>query len=232
MELLSRWCGRPWKAAVYAMGAASLVYLMLSWESLAEVERIAWILAVGISAHVFEENTFPGGFFYQNNIGFGSEEPTVYPQNRLTNMITNLGAETIFVVLALNAQHLGAVAVTVAVFFGIELANHTRQGVMMHKKLKAAGKRTIYGPGELTSLLILFPNAVWGVAWLLQNPFEWTQVLAGLGICVGIAVCLILIPFGINVRVKSQRFAFTDIGYYRKFVASCQSSQSESGRRF
>lgn len=219
MSLLDKWCTWPWKLAVYLIGAASLILLIANWPALSDAERIAWILVVGIAAHIFEENTFPGGFFYQNNLGFGSKEPLVYPQNRVTNMVTNLGAEIVFVLIAVHANSLGEIGVTVAVFFGIvELVNHTRQGVAMRRRLNAEGKKTIYGPGELTSLLILFPNAIWGIVWLCTNPFTWLQVIEGIGICVGIAICLILIPFAINLRVKSKRFAFKDAGYYNAFI--------------
>jgi hypothetical protein len=219
MEILSKWCNWPWKATVYALGIVSLVILIANWASFTNVERIAWVLAAAIPAHVFEENTYPGGFFYQNNLGFGSKEPLVYPQNRMTNMVTNLGAEIVLILVAINANTLGATAVTVAIFFGFaELLNHTRQGVMMHKRFKGEGKKSIYGPGEFTSLFILLPNAIWGIVWLCTNPFSWLQVLAGLGIGVGIAVCLILIPFAINLRVKSVRFAFSDAGYYDRYL--------------
>lgn len=219
VEVLSKWCNWPWKAVVYALGIASLVVLVANWVTFTDAERIAWILAVGIPAHVFEENTFPGGFFYQNNLGFGSKEPLVYPQNRMTNMVTNLGAEIVFILVAINANSLGAIAVTVAIFFGFaELGNHTRQGVMMRKRFKEEGKKSVYGPGELTSLFILFPNAIWGIIWLCTNPFTWLQVLAGIGICIGIAICLIITPFAINMRVKSKRFAFRDAGYYGRFA--------------
>ncbi len=218
MNLLSKWCDWPWKVLVYLLGIGSLIILIVNWSNLTDATRIALILAFGIPLHVFEENTYPGGFFFQNNLGFGSKDPLVYPQNRLTNMITNLGAEIVFILIALNATSLGAVAVTVAIFFGIvELGNHTRQGISMHKRLADKGKKTIYGPGELSSLFVLFPNAIWGIVWLCNNPFTWGQVLAGVGICIGIAVCLILVPFAVNLRVKSQRFAFKNAGYYEKY---------------
>lgn len=218
-KLLSWWCDKAWLYVVYASGLASLVFLVANWADLSTAERIAWVLAVGIPMHVFEENTFPGGFFYMNNLNFGSRDPMVYPQNRATNMVTNLGAEVVFILVAVNADALGATAVTVAVFFGVvELVNHTREGVQMHKVFKAKGKRTIYAPGELTSLFPLLPNAVWGIAWLAGNPFAWGQVLAGVGICVGIAACLILVPFAINVRVKSREFAFGDAGYFERYI--------------
>lgn len=219
VRLLSKWCDKAWLMVVYALGASSLAVLVASWGDLSTPERIAWVLAAGIPMHVFEENTFPGGFFYMNNLTFGSKQPFVYPQNRATNMVTNLGAEVIFVLIAANAGELGAVAVTVAVFFGVvELANHAREGAGMLRRLKPRGKRTVYAPGVATSLFPLFPNAVWGIVWLSTSPFAWSQVLAGVGICVGIAVCLILLPFAVSLRVKSERFAFRDAGYFEKYI--------------
>lgn len=216
---LSVWCDRAWLYVVYALGFASLALLVVNWSGLSTPERIAWVLAAGIPLHVFEENTWPGGFFYMNNLTFGSKEPLVYPQNRATNMITNLGAEVVFILVAVNANALGATAVTVAVFFGIvELANHAREGVGMRKRFRSKGKRTIYAPGVATALFPLFLNAVWGIAWLSANPFEWAQVLAGVGICVGIAGCLILVPFAVSLRVKSKEFAFGDAGYFERYL--------------
>lgn len=219
MNALSKWCDLPWKIVVFTIGAACLVVLIANWGSFTDAERIAWILAAAVPAHIFEENICPGGFFYQNNLRFGSKEPMVYPQNRLTNMVTNLGAEIVIVVVAINANAWGATAVTLSIFFGVaELSVHTAEGALMFKRFKAKGKRNIYGPGEVTALFVLFPNAIWGIVWLCTNPFTWFQVLAGLGIGVGIAVCLILIPFAINLRVKSKRFAFKDAGYWDKYA--------------
>ena len=217
---LSIWCDKAWLYVVYALGFASLIILVVNWASFTTPEKIAWILAVGIPMHVFEENTWPGGFFYMNNLTFGSKNPLVYPQNRATNMVTNFGAEIVFIMIAVNANMLGPTAVTVAIFFGIvELANHTREGIKMHKCIADKGKRTIYAPGQATSLFPLFPNAIWGIMWLSANVFTWMQILAGIGICIGIAVCLILVPFAINLRIKSQKFAFKDAGYFEKYLA-------------
>lgn len=75
-------------------------YLLWNWAAFDLPQKLACMLAVAVPLHVFEENTFPGGFFYMNNMGFGSKEPMVYPQNRCTNMITNLGAEIVIIAVA------------------------------------------------------------------------------------------------------------------------------------
>ena len=90
------------------MGFVMLLVLLLNWSNWAISQKLICLLSVVIPMHIFEENTYPGGFFYMNNLSFGSKEPRVYPQNRLTNMITNLGAEIVFILLTINALKMEA----------------------------------------------------------------------------------------------------------------------------
>lgn len=46
-------------------------------------QKLACALAIIVPCHIFEENTLPAGFYYMNNVGFGSKEPMVYPQEPL-----------------------------------------------------------------------------------------------------------------------------------------------------
>jgi hypothetical protein len=133
-------------------------------------------------------------------------------------MVTNLGAETVFILLALNTIGMETAAITVVIFFGIvETVNHTREGISMYKRYKNKGKRTVYAPGLLTSIFPLLPMAVAGIILLNNNPFTWRDILAGIGISVGIAVFLILIPFGISIKIRSTEFSFKSIGYFKKY---------------
>lgn len=200
------------------MGLSMAILLIMKWSDWDTPQKLVCMLAIAIPIHVFEENTYPGGFFFMNNLNFGSKQPTVYPQNRATNMVTNLGAETIFILLALNTIGMETAAITVVIFFGIvETVNHTREGISMYKRYKNKGKRTVYAPGLLTSIFPLLPMAVAGIILLNNNPFTWRDILAGIGISVGIAVFLILIPFGISIKIRSAEFSFKSIGYFKKY---------------
>ena len=112
----SRWCDQMWLYLVYLLGVAMTCYLLWNWAAFDLPQKLACMLAVAVPLHVFEENTFPGGFFYMNNMGFGSKEPMVYPQNRCTNMITNLGAEIVIIAVALNAATIEPVVMSLVVF--------------------------------------------------------------------------------------------------------------------
>ncbi len=218
MKLFSKWCDKAWLYVVYFLAFLMLLRLVINWQSWTVPQFLIGFLAVSIPMHIFEENTYPGGFFYMNNLTFGSENPMMYPQNRATNMVTNLGAEIVFILLALNALKMEAVVVVVVIFFGIvETINHTRECIGMYKRYCQKGKKTIYAPGLFTSLFPLLPQAICGIWWLANHPFTVAEIAAGIGISVGIAVCLILIPFAISIRVKSEEFSFKSKGYFEKY---------------
>lgn len=218
MRILSNWCDKAWLFVVYTLAIIMSIVLLMNWEQWYIPQKLIGLLAISIPMHIFEENTYPGGFFFMNNLTFGSNNPMMYPQNRVTNMVTNLGAEIIFILLTINAVKMEAAVVTVVIFFGIvETVNHAREGIGMYKRYREKGKKTFYAPGLVTSLFTLLPQAACGILWLSNHKFRVQEILAGIGISVGIAVCLILIPFGISIRVKSQEFSFKSKGYFEKY---------------
>lgn len=220
MDALRRWCSQPWLYVVYAIGVFNICLLVALGDSLLTEQQIALLLSSFIAAHVFEENSCPGGFFFMNNLLFGSKQPLVYPQNSLTNMWTNLGAVIVFGCFAIAAPVIPHQIATVAVFFGVvETIMHTRDGILMQRKIGSNAKRTIYAPGLTTSVLLLLPLAAFAVAFMASDGFTWGEALAGVGISLGFAVCFILVPFAFSIKTKSKRFSFeeTDTGYFRAY---------------
>jgi len=192
--------------------------LLIKWNDWDMPQIFMCLLAIAIPLHVFEENTAPGGFFFMNNLGRKSDKPLAYPQSRLTNMITNLGAEVYVVVLTFFAPKIGSACVVAAIIFGIgELAHHTSSGISMLRRYKDKGKKTIYGPGTITSWICLLPMSVYGCNWLTQRGFTAADILGGFGIMLFIIVFLVLIPLGVSGRVKSTKYAFDSAGYFDKY---------------
>lgn len=217
-NFLQKWCDQAWLHCIYLVGIIMGNILLLEWSAWDIPQRLICILAILTPLHVFEENTLPGGFFYMNNLGQKSDVPLVYPQNQLTNMITNLGAEIIFIIMTVFAAKIEATAVVVIIIFGFgELIHHTFDGINMYRLYRDKGKKTLYGPGTITTYLCLLPLSVYGCSWLFSHTFTAANVLAGVGIVLFIIVGLILIPFAISRKVKSQKYAFTDKGYFAKF---------------
>ncbi len=216
--LLQKWCDQTWLYLVYFMGVMMACVLIWNWDSWEMSQKLVCMLAIVVPMHIFEENSFPAGFYFMNNTGFNSKEPMVYPQNQCTNMVTNLGAEIVLILLTFSAMKVEVSAVTLVVFFGLgETLNHTRSGIMMYFRYREKGKKTVYGPGTVTSWCLMIPLAAAGLKWLSSHSFTGTQILGGIGIFMGIAVFLILLPFAISIRVRSKRFAFHDKGYFEKY---------------
>ncbi len=216
--LFQRWCDQTWLYAVYFLGVSMACVLIWYWDDWEMSQKLVCMLAIAVPAHIFEENSFPAGFYFMNNTTFRSKEPMVYPQNQCTNMVTNLGAEIVLILVTFSAMRIEASAVTLVVFFGLgETINHTRSGIMMYRRYRKKGKRTFYGPGTVTSWCLLIPLSAAGIKWLTVHTFTGIQIAEGIGIFFGIAVFLILLPFVISIRVRSQRFAFHDKGYFKKY---------------
>ena len=217
-SLLSKWCDRIWLQILYMLGVGMGVVLFLHWNDWDLPQRLMGLLTIMVPLHVFEENTYPGGFYFMNNIGQHSDAPMVYPQNRLTNMITNLGAEIYFIFLLFFAKDLAAISVLVVVLFGlVETFMHTKDGLAIYKKYRTKGKRTIYAPGNATAFTVLFSMSVYGIDWLVKNGLSISQFFAGIGLVAFVIVGLILLPFSISRKIKSKTFAFTDLGYWAKY---------------
>ena len=87
----------------------------------------------------------------------------------------------------------------------------------MYRRCHSQGKTTLYVPGAVSCWLGLLELSVYGWAWIAQQQVTVLDIVDGIGITVGIAVCFIMIPLAINTHVKSRNFAFTRKGYYEKY---------------
>lgn len=217
-DRLRIFCDEIWLEIDYAIALLSLVGLVYYWPHLTTPTRVVWLLTLALPAHVFEENSWPGGFFYMNNRSFGSKDPMTYPQSALTNMITNLGAELAFLAWIPFADRIPNAMVVGVIFFCLmEVFNHTRDGVKFRRLLKDRGKQTSYGPGSATSYLLMLPLSAYGWRWLATQTVTGGQVAAGIGLVFLVLFPLVMVPLGISAKVQSPRFAFRDKGYFKKF---------------
>ncbi len=217
-NFFSRWCDQLWLYVTYLLGAVMAYVLIWYWQDWSVVKIVAAIFAISTPLHIFEENTLPGGFPYMNNLGYKWAEPRVYPQNRCTNMITNLGATIVFIAVVFFADEIPASVMSLIAFFGIsQTIFHTRCGIQMKQRYAHKGKKTIYGPGMISCWCNLMPLSIYAIKWLVDNGCTVWEVLGGIGIFLGVAVFLILTPFAFSIKMKSQEFAIRDLGYFEKY---------------
>lgn len=213
--VLQRWCGKPWLMTLYVIGVLVLILAVFRWGQWETPRRILGLLAVLLPLHVFEENTFPDGFHYILNLVQRSERPNAGPMNRLSDMISNFGAEVLFLVLLPWGGNAGTCIF--AVFFGIgEAAAHTVFGVLVRRKLRAGGMKTIYGPGLATAYLTLLPLSVYALYYLSGQAIRLPDVLLGLGLSAAIVVLLIRLPMMLFGKFQPE-YEFSSSGYFRRY---------------
>ena len=144
-----------------------------------------------------------------------SEAPDAGPLNCLTDMISNFGAEIVMIALIIWGGN--AATDILAAFFGIgESTVHTVFGIIMHKKLKSKGSKTIYGPGLFTAVFTMLPLSVYAIIRLTQIQLSASDVITGIILVFVIIAGLIRIPVKTLGKYQKQ-YVFTDSGYYEKY---------------
>lgn len=214
MVWFEKWCRKYWLRVVYGLGLAMLAVLCVQPEMPAE-RRLPFVLAVLLPLHVCEENTLPGGFHYMLNLTQRSEKPNAGPMNALTNMVSNFAAELLMIGLALYGGSPG-ISLMVA-FFGFgETAAHLVIGVVVQKKLRSSGKKTIYGPGLATACLALLPLSVRAVLLLRGQTLTGRDMVTGVLLAIIVIAGLIRLPLMTLGKFQPQ-YAFSGSGYFARF---------------
>ncbi len=218
-SLLNTWCGQPWLHTTYFLGIVMVNVLIIHWTSWEMPQLIMGLLTVFLPLHVFEELTWPNGFhFMMNKIIQKSDNPLAYPENRLTDMITNFGAELLFIALTFLAPLLGNIVLVFAIVFGIgETIAHTIFSILTLKLYKAKGKRTLYSPGFVTAWCLLLETSIYGLYWLITSGTFVLSDMWGLALIAFLIVFMIRIPFIISYKIKSTKYAYAEIGYLQKY---------------
>jgi hypothetical protein len=214
MDWFQKWCGRYWLWAVYGMGLSMLAAFIVFPNMTAE-RRLPFILAILLPLHVFEENTWPSGFHYMINLVQRSERPDAGPMNTLTDMVSNFGAELLMIGLSIYGGN-PATSLMVA-FFGFgESAAHIAMGIVVQKKLRLQGKRTIYGPGLATALLTLLPLSASAIAYLRRLTLTAGDITGGVLLIVCVIGGLIRLPM-MTLGKFQPEYVFPDSGYFKKY---------------
>ena len=214
--MLQKWCGKPWLITMYVIGAMMAALAAVQWQNWAVPKRFLCLLSILLPLHVFEENTWPAGFHYMMNLVQKSNRPNEGPMNRLTDMISNLGAEILFLLLFLWGGDNGTCILTA--FFGIgETMAHLLFGTLVLQKLKHRGMKTLYGPGLASALLTLLPLSFAAIRWLMLQTITGSDVLIGVLLIAAVILGLIRMPMMTFGRYQPE-YAFSSNGYFRRFT--------------
>ena len=216
-SFLQKFCGQWWINLMYVLGAIMLVLTIVYGSTWDTPRLVAALFVIVLPLHVFEELQFPAGFHIMLNTVQKSKDPNIGPENRLSDMVTNLGAEIIFIGFFIWGNN---IAITIAfVIFGFgEALAHTIYGTLIWKHFKSRGKKTIYGPGSITAYFTQLPISIYALIWLSKQAVATSDIIIGILIILFIMSVLIRLPMMVFGGKKYPEFAYTSAGYFKKFL--------------
>lgn len=153
---------RCWLYLNAIIGAVLMTLVVVNWDVWSPSMKLTAFATTALICHVFEEWKFPGGFFFMLNIIQNKDYPLSidrYPMNQLTDMLTNLIAILVGIVVLL----VGAPYYLSLMWFYLcfsDSLGHIILGLKMKKKYASKGKKTIYNPGLITSLFCFIPTFI------------------------------------------------------------------------
>lgn len=179
------------------------VYTLMQWSTLPLLSRMVGLFFVGIVAHVWEENRFPGGFseMITEHLHFTAKSKDFGEAVTMTLILFVVGVPLLFprvAFLQLAPMLLGV----------LEAVMHTA----LIPLLKLGRP---YSPGLVTAVLVLLPNPLYSmiqaVGQHLVHPLDWLWAL--LYMAVGL--------------VLAQRFVVKASGMsYRQFLRNARAAIS------
>jgi hypothetical protein len=216
------WCDRAWIIFGCWITAFMTALIMIFWNTWSTELKVIAAIAALIPIHVVEEWVFPGGFHFQyNTFLYKSDQPDRYPMCRKSDMITNLEATFMYMILTLITVLYGREVKTGVImgtigFCILEVFLHTLFGTMAFFKYRTQGKQTIYGPGSITAYLgfgVFGVILCYGMQGRTIATSDW--IICGIILAI-IAFCCILIPENI-IKKKDNDYFFRTDGYYERY---------------
>ena len=150
--MLSLW-NKIWLKVLllYIIGLSLLMLMVTLGKDWNENFKLVWMISIIPPIHACEEWQIPGGFHYQYNLLFKLESPNKYPMNRLTDMLTVVIAEIVYLGCLLFYKNTW-ILMALCGFSLLEVGMHTYLGVLMFKRFRSKGKKTIYNPGLASAI--------------------------------------------------------------------------------
>lgn len=221
MNFISWFVGEGWLYLMMGIGIFVAVWLGIHWKRYSWTNRLGALAIIVLCFHVLEEWVLPGGFHFIYNLN--AENPLQssgnYPMSQLTDMITNLGAAVIGVVVLLIWGLNDGAGIAIGIFSLFEAIIHL---VLAGKSLTAFGaygQSSFYAPGLNTALFMFLPLFF---AYVVHFSFRkkkpsWKAWLGALISLASLSFLLVNLP---EMLLKSENspFAFENHGYYEQFI--------------
>ncbi len=222
VSAMNKWCTRPWIYFGLCITFLMTAIILFYWQEWSVELKIIAAVSALIPIHVVEEWVFPGGFHYQYNSFWHSDQLDRYPMCRLSDMYTNLIATFMYAGFTLYSVAEGEVPTGFIIgtigFCALEVIIHSMFGIQMYQRFHSKGKQTIYGPGSITAYLGF---GVFGVILCYQmmgrtiTRTDW--IVGTLVVIVGVGIICVLGPETI-IKKRDNDYAFPSAGYFERFL--------------
>lgn len=198
--------------------AIAAYFLLLGWDGFTAMQKMGYVLYLGLCLHQLEEYCFPGGFLWGLNTVLGTHDAMRWPGDRLSAGLCDIIATSVglyFIVF----QPTPFIACCFAFLGLIEFLVHTMMGFILRARLKHKGKSTIYVPGTASCWLLFLPVSCVVLTIVIQD-----QILSISQI--GIAAACVIAFLGATVILpvlflqdKNSVYTYANLpGFYQKYL--------------
>lgn len=217
MNFLYWFVGTGWLYVIGVIGVLLGIKLVKNWGKYDQFTRLGVLAIIVLVLHVYEEWVLPGGFHYIYNLN--SANPSNFPMNQLTDMITNFGGVILGVVVFRFWEFGKGSGVAIGLFSLFEAVIHI---VLAGKSLSAfseLGQTAFYAPGLNTALFGFLPLFIFYLIAFIKNKPNWKQLLGGFLSLLLLSFLFVNLP-EMLFKNENSKFSFPNHGYYDQFLNS------------
>lgn len=215
MNFIYWFVGSGWLYAIGIIGIILGITLVKNRKKYDRFERLAIIAIIVLVLHVYEEWVLPGGFHYIYNLN--SENPSNYPMNQLTDMITNFGGVVLGVIVLKFWKFGKGSGVAIGLFSLFEAVIHIVLAAKSLNAFSSIGQVAFYAPGLNTALFGFLPVFIAYLIAFIKDKPNYKQIIGGLGSLLLLSFLLVNLPEMI-FKNNNSKFVFPNHGYYDQFI--------------
>lgn len=207
-----------WMPFLASIAVGALIYMIVNWTGLSLTHKLSLAAVITLALHVYEEESFPGGFGYLFNVvKSNSKFPDRYPMNPVIAMTVDV---TIMLILFLPAVFFPKIVwLGLAPMFLLlmELATHGGIGIFQWRKKRLP----IYTPGMVTAIISFTIAVTYLIIVISNNLANWTDWIFAVFYFIGTMVIGLVIP-ETKMSSETSKWAFKRnhfLGFYGKYVS-------------
>jgi len=225
VNIILDWILAAWLYISAGIAGAAAFYVFSNRKTLSVPSKICGVFVVFLVLHMIEEYVYPAGFQYIFNVVYGSTDPTAYPLNELSCMVTNFVAVLFFAFVLWKWSEKVWVTLTIAIFGVAQVIVHMILGVASFELYGQAGQILPYSPGLFNSVFFFLPLSVYCFIYLARSKSlsvkraraSLKEIVIAVLVVIIIVAGLIMLPMQTLGNDPDTIFTFSNNGYYDRF---------------